>query len=97
MDIFGDLSGIRLTQREELNSLSLIRTEHPELINEVLLEGICSLTSKWNKEIALHINRSGRISGIAIGQHASVKLPPVRSRESNRLRCIHTHPGVIID
>lgn len=93
MDIFGDLSGIRLTQREELKSLSLIRTEHPELINEVLLEGICSLTSKWHKEVALHINRSGRVSGAAVGQHASVKLPPVRSREANRLRCIHTHPG----
>lgn len=93
MDIFGDLSGIRLTQLEELKSLSLIQTEHPELINKALLEGISSLTERWNKEIALHINRNGRVSSTAVGQHASVKLPSVRLREANRLRCIHTHPG----
>lgn len=93
MDIFGDLSGIRLTQLEELKTLASLRTERPELIHATLLEGLCSLTDKWNKEIALHINRSGRVNGVAIGQHASVKLPAVRAREAAHTRCIHTHPG----
>ncbi|HVJ48997.1 GTPase HflX [Desulfitobacterium sp.] len=92
MDILGDLSGIRLTQLEELKTLTLLRTERPELIHATLLEGLGNLTEKWNKEIALHINRSGRVDGVAVGQHASVKLPPVRTREATRLRCIHTHP-----
>lgn len=93
MDIFGDLSGIRVSQLEELKTLSSLRTERPELIHVTLLEGLCSLTDKWNKEIAVHINRSGRVSGVAVGQHASVKLPLVRPREAAHLRCIHTHPG----
>ncbi|MEA4902937.1 GTPase HflX [Desulfitobacterium sp.] len=93
MDILGDLSGIRSIQLEELKTLALLRTERPELIHAVLLQGVCSLTDKWNKEIALYINRSGRVNGVAIGHHASVKLPSVRAREASHLRCIHTHPG----
>lgn len=93
MEISGDVSGIRTAQLEELKTLILLRTERPELIHPSLLEGLCSLTGKWNKEIALYINRSGRVNGVAIGHHAAVKLPPLRSREANRLRCIHTHPG----
>lgn len=93
MDIFGDLSGIRTTKLKELKTLSSLRTERPELIHATLLEGLCSLTEEWNKEIAIHINRSGRVNGVAVGLHASVKLPQVRSREAAHLRCIHTHPG----
>jgi GTP-binding protein HflX len=93
MDIFGDLSGIRSTQLEELKTLASLRTERPELIHADLLKGLERLTNQWNKEIAIHINRSGRVNGVAIGQHASVKLPLVRPREAAHLRCIHTHPG----
>lgn len=93
MEIYGDVSGIRATQLEELKTLTLLRTERPELIHTSLLEGICSLTSLWNKEIALYINRSGVVSAIAVGHHAAVKLPPIPSRQAGRLRCIHTHPS----
>jgi len=93
MDIYGDVSGIRATQLEELKTLTALRTERPELIHSSLLDGICSLTSLWNKEIALYINRSGVVNAVAVGQHAAVKLPPFPERQSGRLRCIHTHPS----
>jgi GTPase len=93
MDIYGDISGIRSTQLEELKSLTLLRTDRPELIHSLLLEGICTLTSLWNKEIALYINRSGVVTATAVGQHAAVKLPPLSERQAGRLRCIHTHPS----
>lgn len=93
MEIYGDVSGIRATQLEELKTLTLLRTERPELIHASLLEGICSLSSLWNKEIALYINRSGVVSAVAVGQHAAVKLPPFPARQAGRLRCVHTHPS----
>lgn len=93
MDIYGDVSGIRATQLEELETLTLLRTERPELIHSSLLQGICTFTSLWNKEIALYINRSGIVSAVAVGQHATVKLPPFPMRQAGRLRCVHTHPS----
>ena len=59
MDILGDIAGIRETQLKELKDLTSLRTTRPELIHYELLKGICALTSLWNKEIALFINRSG--------------------------------------
>lgn len=93
MEVYGETSGIRATHLEELKSLTLLRTERPELIHSSLLEGICSLTSLWNKEIALYINRSGVVNAVAIGKHAAVKLPPLSLRQAGRLRCLHTHPS----
>ncbi|AGA69306.1 GTP-binding protein HflX [Desulfitobacterium dichloroeliminans LMG P-21439] len=93
MDILGDIAGIRGTQLKDLKELTLLRTERPGLIHFDLLEGICKLTSQWNKEIALYINRSGIVIAVAVGQHATVKLPPLPARQAGRLRCIHTHPS----
>ncbi|SHN84128.1 GTPase HflX [Desulfitobacterium chlororespirans] len=93
MDILGDISGIRGTQLKELKDLTSLRTDRPELIHDDLLMGICRLTSLWNKEIALYINRSGMVSAVAVGQHAAVKLPPLPARQAGRLRCLHTHPS----
>lgn len=93
MDILGDIGGIRGTQLKELKDLTSLRTQRPELIHYDLLMGICKLTSLWNKEIALFINRSGIVQAVAIGQHATVKLPPLPARQTGRLRCIHTHPS----
>lgn len=93
MDILGDISGIRKTQLKELEELISLRTERPELIHDHLLEGICILSSLWNKEIALYINRSGVVTAVAVGQHATVNLPPLPERQRRRTRCIHTHPS----
>lgn len=93
MDILGDISGIRKTQLKELEDLSSLRTTRPELIDYYLLEGICSFSSLWNREIALYINRSGVVTAIAVGKHATVNLPPLPERQRRRTRCIHTHPS----
>ncbi|NMA68821.1 MAG: GTPase HflX [Desulfitobacterium sp.] len=93
MDILGDISGIRKTQLKELEELASLRTKRPELIDYSLLEGICNLSSLWNREIALYINRSGVVTAIAVGKHATVNLPSLPERQRRRTRCIHTHPS----
>ena len=93
MEILGDIAGIRGSQLKELKDLTSLRTVRPELIHSDLLKGICHFSTLWNKEIALYINRSGVVSALAVGRHATVKLPPLPARQAGRLRCIHTHPN----
>ncbi|MDR3540597.1 MAG: GTPase HflX [Desulfosporosinus sp.] len=94
MDISGDLSGIRASQIQELKNLSEFVTERSELIHPEILAGLMYLTQLWNREIALYLSRPGTLLAAAVGQHATVTLPPVKGRSIGKhLRCIHTHPN----
>lgn len=94
MDISGDLSGIRASQIQELRNLSEFVTERSELIHPEILTGLMHLTQLWNREIALYLSRPGALLAAAVGQHATVTLPPIKGRSIGKhLRCIHTHPN----
>ncbi len=93
MDIVGDLSGIRTSQLRQLEELAEIKTERTELVNLELAEGLARLSEAWNREIAVFIQRSGSVVGVAVGRHASVTLPKLKNRSSRQIRCIHTHPN----
>lgn len=93
MEIAGDLSGIRSSQLRELEKLAEIRTERTELVDWELGQGLARLSGLWNREIAVFILRSGEVAGVAVGRHASVTLPKLKSRFSRQIRCIHTHPN----
>ncbi len=94
MDISGDLSGIRASQIQELRNLSEFVTERSELIHPEILEGLMRLSQLWNREIALYLSRPGALLAAAVGQHATVTLPPIKGRSIGKhLRCIHTHPN----
>ncbi|SPF41812.1 GTPase HflX [Candidatus Desulfosporosinus infrequens] len=94
MDISGDLSGIRASQIQELKNLSEFVTERSELIHPEILAGLLRLTQLWNREIAVYLSRPGALLAAAVGQHATVTLPPIKGRSIGKhLRCIHTHPN----
>ena len=94
MDILGDLAGIRASQIQELRDLSELVTERSELIHPEILEGLLRLTQLWNREIAVYLSRPGALLAAAVGQHATVALPPIKGRSIGKhLRCIHTHPN----
>ena len=50
-----------------------------------------------NKEIAVFINRKGRVLAVSIGEYDRVMLPEFEARKDaaklSGVRCIHTHPG----
>lgn len=54
-------------------------------------------TGRINREIAIYINRKGKILNIMLGDSLTVSLPELDGRKNeNRLsatRCIHTHPN----
>lgn len=93
MDIVGELSGIRTSQLRELEELAKIKTERSDLVNMELAQGLARLSEAWNRELAVFIQRSGIVVGLAVGRHASVALPKLRTRSSRQVRCIHTHPN----
>lgn len=94
MEIYGDLSGIRESQLQELKNLSEFKTERTELIQPNILEELLRLTQLWNREIAIYLSRPGTLLAAAVGRHASVTLPPIKGRSIGKhLRCIHTHPN----
>lgn len=94
VEISGDLSGIRSSQIQELKNIAQLKTERSELIHPEILAELVRLTQLWNREIAIYLARSGTLLAIAVGQHATVTLPPIKGRSIGKhLRCIHTHPN----
>ena len=63
---------------------------------EVLLL-LCQLTTKYNREFSVFINRVGKILAFAVGDFATVKLPDLSQKRSKNgfsgIRCVHTHPS----
>lgn len=55
------------------------------------------IAAQLNREIAVYINRRGKVVRVAVGNTKTVPLPAADGRRAlNRLsgiRCIHTHPG----
>src|SRR5680860_4641 len=94
MDISGELSGLRISQLQELKDLSDFKTERYELIHPVILEELIRLTQLWNREIAVYLSRPGTLLAAAVGRYANVTLPQIKGRSIGKhLRCIHTHPN----
>ncbi len=68
-----------------------------EFVPRELAEKLAVFTTQINREIAIYIDRKGKISSISIGDNSTVGLPEVEERNyASRLsgiRCIHTHPN----
>ncbi|MGI5902179.1 MAG: GTPase HflX [Desulfitobacteriia bacterium] len=93
--IKGEISGIKRVTLEQLEDLYEYQIPPDQLWTEELIEEISLLSEKINREIALYIDRKGRIIDIRIGDHNTVTLSPIESRRSplrlSGVRCIHTH------
>lgn len=96
-DVHGDTSGLRKSIIGRLENLYEYEISTGQIATEELLQNLAELTSEINREIAIFINRRGKLVDVAVGDAHTVVLPFVEGRRSaNRLsgiRCIHTHPG----
>ena len=96
MRVNGEIEGIRQSVLETLDALYDMRLPQDQLWTRELLDILATVTAQINREIALYIDRKGRISDVAIGDSKTVTLGEVEGKRSgNRLsgiRCIHTHP-----
>lgn len=96
MKINGETEGIRHTILEKLNNFYSLRIPKDCLWTEELIVELTAISAEINREIALYLDRNGRIIDVSIGDHQTVKLAAVQSKRSpghlTGIRCIHTHP-----
>ncbi len=92
----GNLAGLRNSQIKRLECLYEMEVDKAEFISyEVLLE-IAAISLETKREIAVYINRSGKLVDVSVGDNATVSLGEVKGRRGHQrlsgIRCIHTHP-----
>ncbi len=96
-EITGDLAGVKKEIARELEGFYQVAVDRGMLVSRELAQSMAMATGLLGREVAVYINRRGRVVAVAVGDHAKVSLPEFQGRrKENRLagvRCIHTHPG----
>jgi len=96
-EVHGNLEGIRKSTLDELAALYDVQLDSDVFMPQDLLQSLCGYSAFLNREIAVYITRDGEIADVFIGKAASIDLPDIRLRRSERrlsmIRCIHTHPS----
>jgi GTP-binding protein HflX len=97
MKLSGNLTGLSQVIIEKLDALYEINVERGMVINSLLAGQMAAITHAIHKEIAVYLNRRGKVIHVAIGNDYTVPLEEVSLRRGQKrlsgVRCIHTHPG----
>lgn len=95
--IKGNLQGVPKHLLEEMATWYDYNLEKDLLVDEFLGQALARLSARLNREIALYINRQGKIILISLGSSKAVSLPGAVTRRSEQrlsgIRCLHTHPS----
>ncbi len=94
--VSGNISGLKNTQLKRLELLYDMKVDKDQFVSPEIVGEMSQLSLETGREIAVYINRKGKLVDVAVGDHATVSLNEVKGRRgSGRLsgvRCIHTHP-----
>jgi len=97
MEIGGNVQGLKKSLIQALEDLYDLEIPQDMLWTQELIIRLAGLSGAMNREIAVYVDRKGRIFSINVGDHATVSLDAVEGkRNPSRLsgvRLIHTHPG----
>ncbi|MCL2677433.1 MAG: GTPase HflX [Clostridiales bacterium] len=97
MIIEGNLSGVPRQALQTMESWAECATERACIVDGELAAQMAAMSARLNREIAVYLDRRGRVAHIALGSDSHVQLAEMsRRRAAGRpcgLRCIHTHPG----
>ena len=95
--IHGELKNIKKSVLESLEGLYELAVPAGQLVTREIAELMLAVTAELQREVAVYINRQGKVLQVSVGDDATVDLPEIRQRKSeNRLsgvRCVHTHPS----
>ena len=96
-EIHGNLTGIRDTQKKELEALYDCPFEPDEYAPREMILELARHSCALNREIAVYVSRDGDVLDVTVGVGDSVPLQDVRLRRNSKrlsfVRCIHTHPN----
>ncbi len=94
--IQGEIQNLKPHITRELQSLYDLSVPVGQLSTKELNERLIAVTEEIGREVAVYVDRKGRIIEISVGSTWTVDLPAVDARSEVRLsgvRCIHTHPS----
>lgn len=92
----GETQNLKSHVKEELTALYDLTVPVGQLSTKELNERLIAVTEEIGREVAVYVDRKGRIIEISVGSTWTVDLPAVDARSEVRLsgvRCIHTHPS----
>jgi GTP-binding protein HflX len=95
--IYGNVDGIRNSILDNLEQIYEIKTDKVMLASFEIIEIMCDISSKIDREISVAIDRRGRVTSVAIGDSTTVEIPLINIKEKklSGIRIIHTHPNGI--
>jgi len=97
MNISGVTEGLKKSIIEELEKIYDLEIPQHMLWTEELIEILASISGAINREIAVYIDRKGRVTDVSVGDFKTVELNQIIGRRSSQrlsgTRCIHTHPN----
>ncbi len=96
MQVHGELNNIKAHILEELQALYELSVPTSQISTHELNRRMLDITMLLGREVAVYINRQGRVVEVSVGDAGTVDLPEFKSRSEQRLsgiRCVHTHPS----
>ncbi|MFZ5590279.1 MAG: GTPase HflX [Bacillota bacterium] len=96
-EIYGHIKGLSRSDLETLRGLYALAVDRAQLVSEDIICVLVSLTEKMRREIAVFLDRHGRVVSVGVGDAGTAPLLARSRRRSDfrlsGLRCVHTHPG----
>ncbi len=94
--LFGNTAGLKANQIRRLENFYRRRIQPKLIISPELARDLSSLSHEIRRQIALLVNRQGKVAYVIVGDHKKIVIPSISEYRAapgrlNGLRCIHTH------
>ena len=97
MQINGDIQNIKQHIVKRLEGLYEKTVPIGQLSTHELNNEMLEVTHLLGREVAVYLNRQGKVLQVSVGDTDTVDLPEFKSRRAEGkltgIRCIHTHPS----
>ncbi len=94
--LYGNTNGIKRIVLDSLEELCGNYDKNLYIDREVL-DSLCAITAKTNRELCVFISRAGNLLAVGIGDAGTVSLQNFSLKRSEHgftgVRCVHTHPN----
>ena len=94
--LFGNTAGLKANQIRRLENFYRRRIQPKLIISPELARDLSNLSHEIRRQIALLVNRQGKVVYVIVGDHKKIVIPSISEYRAapgrlNGLRCIHTH------
>jgi len=96
-DVYGNTQGIKKIDLGLLQDIYNLEIDKNTIVSSEIIQIMAHITSSSQRELAVFIDRQGRVVSVGVGDAATVQLQAQSRRRGtfrlSGLRCIHTHPS----